>query len=69
VEIGCKNTRKMNTKKIEVKQGEREKIARLFNCDKRTVFNALRFRCNSRKSTQIRAYALRNGGMLFESNN
>jgi hypothetical protein len=58
----------MDTKKIEVEKGQRQKIAELFKCDRRTVFNALRFRSDSAKSIRIRVYALENGGVLFETN-
>lgn len=57
----------MAKKKIECEHGMNEKLQKVFKTSHVTVRRALRFESKSDLSNRIRSYALKNGGILFES--
>lgn len=54
-------------KKIECEHGMNEKLQKIFKTSHVTVRRALRYESKSQLSDRIRAYALKNGGTIFES--
>jgi len=57
----------MAIKKIECEHGMNEKLQKVFKTSHVTVRRALRFESKSDLANKIRSYALKNGGILFES--
>ena len=57
----------MAKKKIECEHGMNEKLQQVFKTSHVTVRRALRFESKSELSNRIRTYALKNGGVVFES--
>ena len=52
-------------RQIDVTKEVREKIAKVFNCNRISVWRALSFNDDSATSKRIREYAIQNGGVIM----